>query len=237
MEAIPVPLGKFSQVNVDLVGLWPGTTEGHTHLLTVVDRTTEAIPLLLTTAQVVADSFVVNWVARFGVSATITTIGYWCHVAIHVQGPRSQPRVDNRLPPPVQRDGEALPPAAEGGATCQVQQSGLARAPSLGVVGSLCCPKGRSWCFSSGGHIWAFSGVAKPVTAAFMCTASHPTKVVIPSTVKPTKETEKARQEASHIYVHEGVVIDPRTTVHTACSSGRRRSCCWRWELLGHGSL
>ena len=71
MEAIPVPLGKFSQVNVDLVGLWPGTTEGHTHLLTVVDRTTEAIPLLLTTAQVVADSFVVNWVARFGVSATI----------------------------------------------------------------------------------------------------------------------------------------------------------------------
>ena len=49
--------------------------EGHTHLLTVVDRTTrwaEEIPLKLTTAQVVADSFVANWVARFGLPATIT---------------------------------------------------------------------------------------------------------------------------------------------------------------------
>ena len=44
MGAIPVLMRKFLHVNVDLVGLWPGTTEGHTHLLTVVDRTTEAIP-------------------------------------------------------------------------------------------------------------------------------------------------------------------------------------------------
>ena len=42
----------------------------------VVDRTTiwaEAIPLQSTTAQVVGDSFVANWVARFGMPATITT--------------------------------------------------------------------------------------------------------------------------------------------------------------------
>ena len=61
-------------MHVDLVGPWPQTAEGHTHLLTVVDRTTrwaEAIPLQSTTAQVVADSFVANWVAHFGVPATI----------------------------------------------------------------------------------------------------------------------------------------------------------------------
>ena len=43
---------------------------GQTHLLTVVDRTTrwaETIPLQSTTVQVVADSFVANWVAHFGV--------------------------------------------------------------------------------------------------------------------------------------------------------------------------
>ena len=76
VDAIPVPLHKFSHVHVDLVGPWPRSAEGHTHLLTVVDRTTrwaEAIPLQSTTAQVVADSFVANWVACFGMPATITT--------------------------------------------------------------------------------------------------------------------------------------------------------------------
>ena len=75
MEAIPVPLHKFLHVHVDLVGPWPQTAEGHTSLLTVVDRTTrwaEAIPLQSTTAQVVADAFMANWVARFGVPGTIT---------------------------------------------------------------------------------------------------------------------------------------------------------------------
>ena len=57
MDAIPVPLHKFSHVHMDLVGPLPRTAEGHTHLLTIVDRTTrwaEAIPLQSTTAQVVA---------------------------------------------------------------------------------------------------------------------------------------------------------------------------------------
>ena len=76
MDAFPVPLHKFSHMHVDLVGLWPSSAEGHTHLLTVVDRTTrwaEALPLQSTTAQVVAHSFVANWVASFGMPATITT--------------------------------------------------------------------------------------------------------------------------------------------------------------------
>ena len=40
MDAIPVPKHKFSHVHMDLVGPWPRTAEGHTHLLTIVDRTT-----------------------------------------------------------------------------------------------------------------------------------------------------------------------------------------------------
>ena len=40
-----------------------------------------------------------------------------------------------------------------------------------------------------------------------------PATVVIPSTIKVTKEEEKAHkvgiQEASHMYVHEGAVIGP----------------------------
>ena len=66
----------YQQVCLDLVGPWPRTTEVHTHLLTVGNRTTrwvEAIPLQSITAQVVADSFVANWVAYFRGPATITT--------------------------------------------------------------------------------------------------------------------------------------------------------------------
>ena len=76
MEAIPVPLHKFSHLHLDLVGPWLQTAEGHTSLLTVVDNTTrwaKAIPLQSTTAQVVVDSFVANWVACFGMPGTITT--------------------------------------------------------------------------------------------------------------------------------------------------------------------
>ena len=68
MDALPVPLHKFSHVHVDLVGLWPRSAEGHAHLLTVVDKTTrwaEEIPLQSTTAQVVADSFVAKLIFRF----------------------------------------------------------------------------------------------------------------------------------------------------------------------------
>ena len=61
---------------MDLVEPWPRKAEGHTHLLSVVNRTTrwaKAIPLRSTTAQMVADSFLANWVARFGMPAIITT--------------------------------------------------------------------------------------------------------------------------------------------------------------------
>ena len=37
---IPLPATKFAHVHVDLVGPLPMSVEGHTHLLTVVDRFT-----------------------------------------------------------------------------------------------------------------------------------------------------------------------------------------------------
>ena len=48
MEAIPVPARRFSHVHVDLVGPLAASSQGHTYLLTILDRTTrwpEAVPL------------------------------------------------------------------------------------------------------------------------------------------------------------------------------------------------
>ena len=76
VEAIPVPVHKLWHVHVDLVGPWPVSSGGHRHLLTVVDRTSrwaEAIPMMSTSAEAVRDAFISNWVARFGVPATVTT--------------------------------------------------------------------------------------------------------------------------------------------------------------------
>ena len=177
MDAIPVPLHKFSHMHMDLVGLWPQTVEGHTHLLTVVDRTmrwAEAVQLQSTTAQVVADSFVVNWVARFGVPATITTNQgnpvHLLHVAMHVQSSGQQANADYCLPPSVKRDGGEVSLAVEGSATCKVQRSGLAGPLALGAFGAMCSSQGGSWSVGSGGHLWPFAGAAQPAATASACT-------------------------------------------------------------------
>ena len=61
VQPIPVPAVKFAHVHVDIVGPLPPSKDGHTHLLTVIDRSTrwpEVIPLKSTTAEVCADTFV-----------------------------------------------------------------------------------------------------------------------------------------------------------------------------------
>jgi Integrase core domain/Integrase zinc binding domain len=73
---IKVPSTRFSHVHLDIVGPFPKTPEGHTHLITMIDRTTrwpEVSLLQSITATECADAFVATWVARFGVPATITT--------------------------------------------------------------------------------------------------------------------------------------------------------------------
>ena len=217
MDAIPVPLHKFSDVRVDLVGPWPHTAEGHTHLLTAVDRTkrwAEAIPLQSKTAQVVANSFVANWVSRFGVPITITTDqGTRCRVAVYVQRPGCQAHADYCLPTSVQQHSRVLPPAAKGSTTCQVQRSRLAGALPWVLLGLCAAPKeeaGVSAAEATYGHSLMLPSQLQPPSHT---PQAAPAIVDIPSTVKPAREAEKAQevgvQEASHIYVHEGAVTGP----------------------------
>ena len=64
-----VPPRRFDHIHIDLVGPLP-PSNGHTHLLTIVDRFTrwpEAIPLSNTTTLTCAHALVTNWIARFGI--------------------------------------------------------------------------------------------------------------------------------------------------------------------------
>jgi hypothetical protein len=76
LQAIPMPARKFSHVHVDLVGSLPASSDGHVYLLTIIDRSTrwfEAVSLHNMEASTCVDSFIANWVARFGVPGTVTT--------------------------------------------------------------------------------------------------------------------------------------------------------------------
>ena len=77
IQPIPVPSRRFTHIHADLVGPLTASSEGYTHVLTIIDRTTrwmEVIPLASTTATATADALVVaGWIARFGVPAVITT--------------------------------------------------------------------------------------------------------------------------------------------------------------------
>ena len=71
-----IPQRRFSHVHVDLVGPMPISRAGHRYLLTMIDRSTrwfEAVPLGDMTAELVLDTFVATWVARFGVPERVTT--------------------------------------------------------------------------------------------------------------------------------------------------------------------
>ena len=220
MDAIPVPLHKFSHVQMDLVGPWPRITEGHTHLLTAMDRTSrwaEAIPLQSTTAQVVADSFVANWVARFGVPATITTDqgtqftgSIWqcmCRAlgSKHVQTTAFHPQ-SNGTVEQFHRQLKVVLSARCSGADW------LEHLPWV-LLGLRAAPKeeaGVSAAEATYGHsLVLLSQLQLPPCAS----QAAPAKVDIPSTVKPAKEAVKARdvgvQEASHVYLREGAVIGP----------------------------
>ena len=63
LEKFHVPPRRFDHIHVDLVGPLP-PSKGYTHLLTVVDRWPEAIPLTNTVTLTCAEA---NWIARFGV--------------------------------------------------------------------------------------------------------------------------------------------------------------------------
>ena len=71
----PVPMERFSHVNIDIVGPLP-VSKGYRYVLTMIDRTTrwvEAIPMVDSLAPTVTSAFLGNWVARFGVPQHITS--------------------------------------------------------------------------------------------------------------------------------------------------------------------
>jgi hypothetical protein len=75
-QPVAVPKERFCHVHVDIVGPLPPSPRGHTHLLSVIDRTSrwpELFPLRDTSARACADVFTSGWVARYGVPETMTT--------------------------------------------------------------------------------------------------------------------------------------------------------------------
>ena len=75
LDAYPPPICPFDHVNIDIVGPLP-PSQGNRYLLTMVDRFTrcpQAVPMADATTLSCARVFLMNWVARFGVSQDIST--------------------------------------------------------------------------------------------------------------------------------------------------------------------
>lgn len=68
--------GPLESISMDLLGPLPKTLHGNQHVLVIKDRyskMTRAIPLKQTTASIVAQTFVDNWIMPYGIPATLLT--------------------------------------------------------------------------------------------------------------------------------------------------------------------
>jgi hypothetical protein len=76
LQPIQVPKRNFAHVHVDLVGPFPTSSEGYTHIFIILDRTTrwaEAVPVSCTSVRDCAKAFFRGWVSRFGVPDQLTS--------------------------------------------------------------------------------------------------------------------------------------------------------------------
>ena len=76
VEPIQLPPRKFAHLHVDLVGPFPPSHKGNTHLFTILDRSTrwaEAIPITATTAADCAEALFTGWISRFGLPDLLTS--------------------------------------------------------------------------------------------------------------------------------------------------------------------
>lgn len=76
VQPIEVPTRRFSHVHVDIVGPLPTSAAGHSHIFTMIDRSSrwvEAVPLLSTSTSACVEALLATWVARFGVPALLTS--------------------------------------------------------------------------------------------------------------------------------------------------------------------
>jgi IS30 family transposase len=70
------PTQQFSHIHIDLVGPLPASSDGLTHVFTVVDRSmrwAEVIPVRSTSAASCADALISGWISRFGVPEQVTS--------------------------------------------------------------------------------------------------------------------------------------------------------------------
>ena len=68
------PYERFSSFHCDLVGPLPPTSDDFQYLLTVTDRFTRHLEVILlkeTTTKTFADAFLLHWVVRFGCPAEL----------------------------------------------------------------------------------------------------------------------------------------------------------------------
>jgi cleavage and polyadenylation specificity factor subunit 1 len=75
LSSFDAPAQRFDHIHVDIVGPLP-TSNGFTHLLTIVDRFTrwpEAIPLKETDTTSCARALLLNWISRYGLPLHITS--------------------------------------------------------------------------------------------------------------------------------------------------------------------
>lgn len=75
VSGFEAPRQRFDHIHVDIVGPLP-SSQGYTHLFTVMDRFTrwpEAIPITGTTATDCARALLFHWVSRFGIPSRMTS--------------------------------------------------------------------------------------------------------------------------------------------------------------------
>ena len=77
LQPIPVPSRRFSFLHLDIVGPLPCSEAGGArYFLSIIDRTSrwfEVIPLSNIEAKTVCSAFLNQWIARYGVPATVLT--------------------------------------------------------------------------------------------------------------------------------------------------------------------
>jgi hypothetical protein len=106
---------RFLHILVDFVGPLPAL-QGATYMFMVIDWNTrwfEALPLSDISAKSWAAVLTQGWIARYSVSAVITSdrgSQFTSPLGQPLQHPGHLARADHRLPPAVQRLGGALPP-------------------------------------------------------------------------------------------------------------------------------
>jgi transposase InsO family protein len=191
------------------VGPLPASFDGHMYLLTIIDRSTrwmEAVPLPNMEASTCTDALIANWVAHFGMPATVTTdkgaqftSALWSAACMslgikHVLTTAYHPQ-NNRMVEYVHR----CP-------TCLLSRPGMGFPSSLGADGPACSAERGFGCLISRAGHWDTTHTSWPAatrTRSSMCrraAATHAASILCRS----HQHTARSPSPGGHIYVPVG---------------------------------